>query len=237
MIHLPSPRLCPCGVVHRDAPPLAHDLRPYDGFFLTAAAKNAGLDAIAALLAYGSLHSAYSNSGANEIAGGSPAYARKALTWASASGGSVALSGTPYSWDVPASTVAWLGFWSAASSGTFRGMLPAGGKAIQRCSVETSGDISSDLIFAPSHGYTAGNTVVFWGTLPTGLTVGTIYYVIAAGLAANAFSVSTTLGGSAVDLTGTAPFVFLVQQTVVETFSAQGVFALSAGSFDPSLVI
>lgn len=41
---------------------------------------------------HGSLHSAYSSSGANELTGGSPAYARKALTWAAASGRSKATS-------------------------------------------------------------------------------------------------------------------------------------------------
>jgi hypothetical protein len=47
----------------------------------------------------------------------------------------------------------------------------------------------------------AGDQVVFstTGGLPTGLTVGTIYYVIAAGLSSSSFEVSTTLGGSAVN--------------------------------------
>ena len=41
-------------------------------------AKNTMLDAVAP--PYGSLHTAYSATGANEVAGGSPAYARKPLT-------------------------------------------------------------------------------------------------------------------------------------------------------------
>lgn len=47
----------------------------------------------------------------------------------------------------------------------------------------------------PSHGLEAGQPVVFsneGGALPAGLEAGKIYYVIAAGLAANAFSVATT---------------------------------------------
>jgi len=40
------------------------------------------------------------------------------------------------------------------------------------------------------------------GALPTGITAGTTYYVIAAGLTANAFEVSATRGGSAVNTSG-----------------------------------
>lgn len=52
-----------------------------------------------------------------------------------------------------------------------------------------------------AHGLVAGNKVIFstTGALPTGLTAGTTYYVIAAGLTADAFQVSTTAGGSAVN--------------------------------------
>lgn len=55
-----------------------------------------------------------------------------------------------------------------------------------------------------SHGLVAGDIVKFTtsGALPTGLTVGTKYYVISGGLSTNAFEVSTTLGGSAVNTTG-----------------------------------
>lgn len=67
----------------------------------TTVAKNAALDGI--LFADASLHTAYSSSGANEVAGGSPAYARKAYTFAAASSGSRAASVTP-TFDVPAGT-------------------------------------------------------------------------------------------------------------------------------------
>jgi len=51
------------------------------------------------------------------------------------------------------------------------------------------------------HPFAAGDKVVFstTGTLPTGLTVGTVYYVISAGLTANAFEVSATSGGAAIN--------------------------------------
>lgn len=54
-----------------------------------------------------------------------------------------------------------------------------------------------------AHGLVAGQKVKFInGTLPTGLVVGTVYYVIAAGLTANDFELSATLGGAAINTTG-----------------------------------
>jgi len=55
-----------------------------------------------------------------------------------------------------------------------------------------------------SHGYVAGDALVFstTGALPTGLTPGTAYYVISAGLTTNSFQVATAPGGSAINTTG-----------------------------------
>lgn len=49
-------------------------------------------------------------------------------------------------------------------------------------------------------GFAAGQPIVFTttGTLPTGLSPNTVYYVISAGLTATAFEVSATVGGSAI---------------------------------------
>jgi len=246
MIHIQSSfQLCPCGVVHKSPVniglprvlPSAADLRPYYDLYLTSTAKNLMLEAmdesVSTGMKYGSLHTAYSTTGTNEVTGGSPAYARKALTWAAASGGSKALQATLPTWDVPASTtVAWVGLYDAVTSGNFLGMMPAGAGTLQPAAAEASGDISSDTVNAKAHGFTAGTTVVFWGTLPTGISVGTIYYVISSGLTSDVFKVSTSSGGSAVDLTGTAPFVFFVQKCVPEVFAGQGTYALTSGSID-----
>jgi hypothetical protein len=65
--------------------------------------------------------------------------------------------------------------------------------------------IASPAVFSKTgHGLSIGDTVTFstTGALPTGLTAGTTYYVISGGLTANAFEVSATLGGSAVNTTG-----------------------------------
>jgi hypothetical protein len=55
-----------------------------------------------------------------------------------------------------------------------------------------------------AHGLSAGDAVVFntSGALPTGVTAGTTYYVLSAGLTANAFEFSTTVGGTAANTSG-----------------------------------
>ena len=58
-----------------------------------------------------------------------------------------------------------------------------------------------------AHTLVANDQVTFSatdGALPTGVTVGTTYYVIASGLAATVFKVSATEGGSSIDITGSA---------------------------------
>lgn len=66
-------------------------------------------------------------------------------------------------------------------------------------------DTGTDLWTWTTHGLSAGDTVRFYttGVLPTGITANTTYYVIASGLTANAFKVATTLGGSAINMSGT----------------------------------
>lgn len=51
------------------------------------------------------------------------------------------------------------------------------------------------------HGLTVGSEVSFstTGTLPTGVTAGTTYYIISAGFTSGAFQISATLGGAAVN--------------------------------------
>lgn len=84
-----------------------------------AAAKNTMLNALT--VAYASLHTDDpSTTGANEVSGGSPAYARKAVTFNTASGGARALN-ADVTFDVPACTVKYVGYWTAATGGTFHG--------------------------------------------------------------------------------------------------------------------
>lgn len=65
---------------------------------------------------------------------------------------------------------------------------------------------ASPAVFtATAHGLVAGDTVILEtdGTLLTGLSVDTQYYVISAGLTNDAFELSASLGGSAINTTST----------------------------------
>jgi hypothetical protein len=93
---------------------------------LNNTAKDLMLDALdeSTAIAYASLHSDDpSTTGANEISGGTPAYARKAITWDAATAASKAQNGSCV-FDVPPSTaVKYVGLWSAATSGTYYGYI------------------------------------------------------------------------------------------------------------------
>jgi hypothetical protein len=80
---------------------------------------------------------------------------------------------------------------------------------------------SPAVISWANHGLVAGQPVVFatTGTLPTGITAGTVYYVIAAGLTTNAFEISTTVGGSAVNTSGSQTGV---QSAISGSYTARG---------------
>lgn len=69
----------------------------------------------------------------------------------------------------------------------------------------------------PNHGFTINSTVKFTttGALPTGLVAGTLYYVITAGLGQDTFQVSLTLGGAAVNTSGTQSGVHTAHSTPV----------------------
>jgi hypothetical protein len=63
---------------------------------------------------------------------------------------------------------------------------------------------SPGVVNWPSHGMSANNTVMFTttGALPTGLTAGVAYYIMAVGLTANSFQLSLTAGAVAINFTG-----------------------------------
>jgi hypothetical protein len=95
---------------------------PYSSYLKNKLLDTLRNQSFAITTTYASLHSgAPGDSGANEIAGGSPAYARKSITWNAAAAGSLDSSNAPV-FDVPASTtVAHVGFFDAATSGNFLG--------------------------------------------------------------------------------------------------------------------
>ena len=80
----------------------------------SVAAKNAMLDALG--VTHLSLHTANPGStGASEVTGGSPAYARKAVTGATAAAAGSKLVCGSVTFDVPACTVTHVGQWNGAT--------------------------------------------------------------------------------------------------------------------------
>jgi hypothetical protein len=189
---------------------------------------NTMLDAVTLDLA--SLHSAFHATGGNEIAGGSPAYARKAITMGTSSA-RVRSSSTAPVFDVPASTVAFVGLWTNAGT-VFRGMFPLGGteKGFQV-------DLENNRVACEAHGLVQDDRVVFiGGTPPAGTTEGTLYFVVAVQTGSPAtlhgdvdtFQVSATLGGAAIDLTGQHAPACKVSKIVPEVFAAQGTYTVNS---------
>ena len=84
----------------------------------TTEGKNAMLNHLASVATHVALHTAVpSTATPNEVAGGAPAYARKANAWNAAAAGALDNSNAPV-FDVPGgTTVTHVGFWSAAVGG------------------------------------------------------------------------------------------------------------------------
>lgn len=84
---------------------------------------------------------------------------------------------------------------------------------------------SPAVISWTGHGLILNSTVVFTttGALPTGITAGTSYFVISAGLGANSFEISASPGGAAINTSGS--------QSGVHTATASAI-SLAAGTYE-----
>jgi hypothetical protein len=194
----------------------------------TLSAKNAMLETLA--IAKLALHTSYSAAGGNEVVGGAPAYARIAVTFAAATGGQKALTGAPYTFNVPATTVAWIGMWTAGN--VFQGMTPNGGGTPSPFAAD---DIATDIIKSAGHGFVDTSALVVWAgsaaRLPVGLLEGTIYYVISS--TANTLQLSATQGGVAIPLTVVGNGY--LQGIIPVTFAAQDTFPVTALTLDATV--
>jgi hypothetical protein len=197
---------------------------------LSDATKNLLLDgsSIAELVTHLGLHTGFPPAGGNELVGGS--YARLATGWAAAAGTCVAITAVPKTFEVPAgSTVRAVGLWSAVSAGTLRGYALAGAGATIAVGAAAA-DLAGNTLQSEAHGLAANDTVLVWpsigATLPNGLAEDTIYFVLAAGLSADAFTLSLSQGGAAVDLTGAGDGD--LQKFVAEAFAGAGQYQVSS---------
>jgi hypothetical protein len=183
---------------------------------IPAATKNAWLNGQAIDTA--SAHSGFpGTTGANEISGGS--YARKTITVSAASGGSRAMA-SAVAFDVPISTVRWLGFWSGS---TFVFAVPNGGATPKNFMAVPA----TDLVWSTGHGYADTQKIVFYnGTPPAPLVEGTVYFV--RDTLTDSFKVAATAGGAAIDLTAGSSFGCVVCAIIEDVYSIAGTHNLTA---------
>ena len=169
-----------------------------------------------------SLHTGFpGTTGANEVTGGAPAYAQKAITINAASGGSRLLNAGVV-FDVPACTVRWVGFYNVA---VFVGCAPNGGATPFNFMAVPS----SDTVYAVAHGLSNTQKITFYqGTPPAPLVEGTTYFVVSA--ATDSFQVAATSGGAAIDLTAPATFGCVVAAITEDVYSVQGTHSLTAAT-------
>lgn len=184
---------------------------------------------------YLSAHSADPGStGASEVGtAGSNGYARQALALNAASAKATANTSQiqiTMPSNLSAGTPApWLGVWDAATAGNFMLRSP-----ILGTNFEVNVVASTDLFtVSGGHGFATDDRVAFepgniGPSLPTGITAGVIYYVLAASLTSTAFKVSTTSGGGALDVTADGECV--VRKLSVQTFNASNILQVAAGA-------
>lgn len=111
----------------------------------------------------------------------------------------------------------------------------SGGYSIKRITLTVPATItmtiaSPAVVTYTAHGLAAGRPIKFatTGALPTGVTAGTTYYVIAAGLGANVFEFSATSGGAAVNTSGSQSGTHTITIGEVVTVGAGGTGAGSS---------
>ena len=171
-----------------------------------------------------------------EVTGGS--YARQSVTFGAMAAGIATNSGA-LSVPIPAgTTVVALGLWDAVSAGNLLGVFPYGsaGQVIDGIATVTAADVFTST----GHGLTTDDRVwfdqVFGETVPAGISTTTLYYVLASGLTADAFKVSTASGGAALDVTAAGDCAWW--RTVPNLFASAGNLTIAAGqlTFDMKVV-
>ncbi|MES2958517.1 MAG: hypothetical protein V4792_10025 [Pseudomonadota bacterium] len=169
-----------------------------------------------------SLHTAFpGTTGTSEVSGGAPAYARKAITINASSGASRALN-SGVTFDVPASTIRFIGYWNA---GVFLGCAVNGGAT----PLNFMSQPSTDLIYSTGHGYADTATITFVnGTPPAPLVEGTTYFV--RDQTADTFKVAATSGGVAIDLTAPSSFGCVVCAITEQVYAIQATHTLSTST-------
>jgi hypothetical protein len=119
------------------------------------------------------------------------------------------------------------GIYSASTAGTLKwiGLLDSDVPIVGTAD-------TGDLITAPAHGLSTDQRVFVLAApgavLPAGLAENTAYFVLASGLTTDAFKLSTTSGGSAVDVTASGAAMFIPYTALAIAQNATPEFASAA---------
>lgn len=184
------------------------------------------------ILALGTDPGTGTNHAGVEASGGSPAYARQAVTWGPAAG-RLKTNTNALTFDVPAGTYGYFGWFNASTgnTGNYRGYAPFGGASPLRGFASVDPVLANDALLSPGHGLVNTDRVILFNVLgtalPTGLTEGTVYFVVSS--ATDSFKVSATSGGAAVDITAVGGGELYWERAVPEVFASQGQITVAIG--------
>jgi hypothetical protein len=172
------------------------------------------------------------NATGTEATGGSPAYARQSVAWGAAASRQKSNTGA-LTFDVPAGTYAYFTFWNASTGNTnnYRGYAPFMGATPLKGFFSVDTTLTNDQLLSVGHGLANDDRVILYNvfaeTLPTGLSEGTVYWVV--NVATNTFKVSLTQGGAAVDITAVGGGEGHWAKVIPEVFGSQGQITVAAG--------
>lgn len=172
---------------------------------------------------------AYTDAGTTEASGGS--YARQAVSWSAAASGQASNSGALTIPINAGTTVQFVSLHDALSAGNLLGIFGFGSSG-QLVKGSGTVDSATDVFTSNGHGLTTDDrvliTTINGESIPTGISATTLYYVLASGLTANAFKVSTSSGGAALDVTASGEVSFM--KTVPNTFASSGNLTIAGGA-------
>lgn len=176
--------------------------------------------------------SAFSDLGSTEIT-----TTRQAITWTAAAAG-VTDNNAQISIPINAgTTVQTLAFYDALTAGNILGYWPTGSAGQILKGVAVVDTTAGDTLLSRGHGLAADDRVFVWAvageSLPTGLSAATLYWVRATGLTTDAFTLSATQGGAAVDITALGELAWA--KTVPNTWASAGNLVIATGALDLDL--
>lgn len=193
------------------------------GILWTATGANKLLDSGVAAITHAS---AMTDFGTTEATG----VTRQAITWSAAASRAKSNSGALTIPVGAGNNVCGVGLYDASTAGNLLGIAPIG-NAAQIWGVANV--VAATNVFTDLEGQTlaADDRVTFVAVedlaVPTGITAGTIYFVLAGSLTSTTFTVSATSGGAALDVTADGSVFWM--RTVIQPFVVSGNLTVASG--------